>query len=437
MFRAFVLLADLVFYCVITAVVVTVRNFGFEPALIQANITTVLPLFVFACFTLYFSSYYDFTAVSKNKPSVKNIVICALVNMAAGASFLYFFTWDHTAAEPKTILIAAFLIYHVYIFYSRNIIWNYSLRKENIIIFGKSAAVEGIKSAVQKSKTYKIKGEYELVPGKHTFLFRKLDFIVISSSLFKDDPGAWDIISAQFIHKGIIVKTDFNFFEELFRRAPEEGLNNPAWLLRGISSRNGVNSLETSLKRCVDICFSLSLLPFCLPVGALIYLLIKIFDRMDPLFTQDRIGLLERRLHIYKFRTLRPGTECATRLGAVLRRFRLDEIPQLINIFRGDISIVGPRPVWTKEYFFLNKHINNHSVRSIVKPGLTGWAQLNFKAPPTYCVQADLAADEDFAAAKTRLSYDVWYIKNQSFFLDLEILFKTAKRMFIKDKYVS
>ncbi|MBQ3933830.1 MAG: sugar transferase, partial [Elusimicrobiaceae bacterium] len=143
---------------------------------------------------------------------------------------------------------------------------------------------------------------------------------------------------------------------------------------------------------------------------------------------------------VYKFRTMKPNTEHITRLGKVLRRFRLDEIPQIINILKGDISIVGPRPLYYNEYKFLNKYIPSHAVRSIVKPGLTGWAQLNFKAPPTYCVQnidwENKPTDEIFDAAFNRLAYDVWYIKNRSLALDLEILLKTAKRAFIKDSTI-
>ncbi|XRK16210.1 lipopolysaccharide/colanic/teichoic acid biosynthesis glycosyltransferase [Elusimicrobium posterum] len=336
---------------------------------------------------------------------------------------------------PKIILVSVLFLYHIYIFYSRRIIWDIRFTKKNILIFGQSATIELIKSGITKSKGYKIKEEYLRVPENGKINARNIDFILISSTLFKDDSAAWDIISSQFIHKGMLIKTDFNFFEELFQRTPVEGLNNPAWLLRGISSRRGSSSFEVTLKRFTDIVFALTLMSFCFPVSILIYFLIKFFDRMPPLFSQERAGLLDKRFNIYKFRTMRPGTEKITLLGGILRRFRLDEMPQLINIFKGDLSLVGPRPIWTKEYILINKNINNHAIRSIAKPGLTGWAQLNFKAPPNYGVIED--GHEDFAAAYQRLSYDVWYIKNQSFFLDIEIMLKTAKRMFIKDKYVS
>ncbi len=96
-----------------------------------------------------------------------------------------------------------------------------------------------------------------------------------------------------------------------------------------------------------------------------------------------------------------------------------------------------------KEYEFLKKYIPAHSLRNIIKPGLTGWSQLNFKAPPVYVVldtpkfENDTQRNEYFKDAFVRLAYDVWYAKNASFLLDMEIMFKTAKRAFIKDKKLS
>ena len=100
---------------------------------------------------------------------------------------------------------------------------------------------------------------------------------------------------------------------------------------------------------------------------------------------------------------------------------------------------MGPRPLWVGEYTILNEHIPNHHIRSIAKPGITGWAQLNFKAPPNYKTKngnPNLVEKASFDGAFTRFSYDVWYIKNHSIALDIEILVKTGLRMFIKDSHV-
>lgn len=238
--------------------------------------------------------------------------------------------------------------------------------------------------------------------------------------------------------KNIEIKTDFVFFEDLLHRTPIEGIKDSIWLFQGIT-RNALNYIIYSImKRTVDILASLSLLIIFLPAVLLIYILIKVIDRTNPLFTQERIGKMGIPIHIYKFRTMIPDTETVTKLGKILRNFRFDEMPQLINILKGDISFVGPRPIWTKEYIFINKYIPNNTLRTMVIPGLTGHAQLNHRAPIVYCIQdkcffENTNADVLFDDAYKRLSYDIWYIKNRSVFLDFEIILKTAKRMFIKD----
>ena len=103
------------------------------------------------------------------------------------------------------------------------------------------------------------------------------------------------------------------------------------------------------------------------------------------------------------------------RVGKILRKFYLDELPQFFNILKGDISFVGPRPEWVELAKVFEKEIPFYSLRYIVRPGLTGWAQLNFPA--------SVSVEE----AKEKFQYDLYYIKNRSFFLDLEIILKTIR----------
>ena len=110
--------------------------------------------------------------------------------------------------------------------------------------------------------------------------------------------------------------------------------------------------------------------------------------------------------------------EQITGAGKVLRKFYLDEIPQFFHIFKGDISFVGPRPEWIELAKIFEKEIPFYSLRYLVKPGFTGWAQLNF--PPSTSIEE----------AKEKFQYDLYYIKNRSFFLDLEIILKTIQLLF-------
>jgi len=165
------------------------------------------------------------------------------------------------------------------------------------------------------------------------------------------------------------------------------------------------------------------------PVAVLIALLMKLAEPQSPvLYSQTRVGRFGSAFRIYKFRTMREGAEDktgpvwsadedtrVTRLGRGLRRFRLDEIPQFINILQGDMSLVGPRPERPELAAELEKRIPFYSERENIMPGLTGWAQIRYAYGNTV---------ED---AVSKLEYDLYYMKHLSFALDLQIVLSTLQ----------
>jgi exopolysaccharide biosynthesis polyprenyl glycosylphosphotransferase len=186
------------------------------------------------------------------------------------------------------------------------------------------------------------------------------------------------------------------------------------------------------LKRSIDLVVSALLLVVTSPIMLVIAGLIKLTSPAGPIFfRQLRVGLHGRRFTVYKFRSMIPDAEASTGpvvatpdddrctpLGRVLRRLSLDEIPQLFNILRGDMSLVGPRPmpIFLVERFTheIPRYLERHQVR----PGLTGWAQVN-----------DLRGGDAFA---DRAMYDIYYVENWSLALDLKILVLTAVRVFFQ-----
>ena len=171
------------------------------------------------------------------------------------------------------------------------------------------------------------------------------------------------------------------------------------------------------------------------PLLAIIAAAVRLDSRGPALFVQDRVGLGGRRFRLYKFRSMRDGearSEWAgdnddriTRLGRVLRKYRIDELPQLFNVLRGDMNLVGPRPhpLSNFELFVLvsrntpmhGSQIPYYSMRSSVRPGITGWAQVRYKYAN--------GLDEEIE----KLRYDLYYIKHASLLLDLRILLETAR----------
>ena len=185
----------------------------------------------------------------------------------------------------------------------------------------------------------------------------------------------------------------------------------------------GLTSYRTR-KRLMDIGISLAVLPFALPILVAGAMAVLISMGRPIFFMQPRTGQGGRVFRIYKLRTMQAagenhggatvkGDPRITAVGAVLRRFRVDELPQLLNVLKGDMSIIGPRPEWTLLSENYSRDLPVYVYRHLVRPGITGWAQ----------VRGGYASD--LAETRTKVSYDLFYIKNMSFSFDLQILMRT------------
>ena len=178
-------------------------------------------------------------------------------------------------------------------------------------------------------------------------------------------------------------------------------------------------------RRALDVIGSLLLLAFTLPLLLLVAVLIKVDSTGPVLYRQSRVGLHGRIFTMLKFRSMRVDAEVAgpcwatdrdprmTRIGAFIRATRLDEVPQLLNVLRGDMSLVGPRPERPHFVQQLAAIIPRYNERTHVLPGITGWAQINYPYG---------ASVED---ARAKLAFDLFYINNRALLLDLRILLRT------------
>ena len=178
-------------------------------------------------------------------------------------------------------------------------------------------------------------------------------------------------------------------------------------------------------KRIFDLTFALIALIILSPVLILTAIFVRIFIGSPILFTQQRPGYKGRPFHIYKFRSmtnrfardgsLLPDAERLTRFGRILRSLSLDELPELFNILRGEMSFVGPRPL-LMDYLLL--YSPEQMRRHDVMPGLTGWAQVNGRNAIDW---------------PSRVRMDVWYVDNWSFWLDIRIIFMTVSKVVLRE----
>ncbi len=227
--------------------------------------------------------------------------------------------------------------------------------------------------------------------------------------------------------RGVEVEDAVDFYERLTGKMAIEAIK-PSMLILSKGFRNHGAAEVTA--RAISVAVALVGLVLSAPLLAAIAILVKLDSRGPVLFVQNRAGLNGRTFGLLKFRTMRPASgqhsewvqdnaHRITRVGKWLRRFRLDELPQLVNVLRGEMNLVGPRPHPTSNQEIFERHIQYYRVRSTVRPGVTGWAQIR------YGYANNLEEETE------KMRYDLYYIKNRSLWLDLWILFQTIAIVFL------
>jgi sugar transferase (PEP-CTERM system associated) len=224
---------------------------------------------------------------------------------------------------------------------------------------------------------------------------------------------------------GVRIEEATSWLEKMSGRIEVEQLY-PSWLIFAEGFR--FSSSFNLMRRVLSTLVSLTLLLVVLPILPFVLLAIKLDSKWPVLYRQKRVGRAGRIFYCYKFRTMRQDAEAdtgptwagdddprITRIGKFLRSSRIDEIPQLWCVFKGDMAFVGPRPERPEFVAWLTKEIPYYGVRHAVRPGITGWAQIRYKYGNTV---------ED---AKQKLQYDLFYIKNASLGLDILIMLQTIK----------
>lgn len=249
--------------------------------------------------------------------------------------------------------------------------------------------------------------------------------IVVESSDLKYLPAKLTSQVVEARMNGVQVIEAYEFYEHIYGRIPLVKLNSEQYAVNDVFSI-GVDKIHLGTKRFFDLIFSVLIFPFVLLLIVLGCLLIFITSPGSVFYFQERVGRNSRPFKIFKLRTMKQkhngsytvsGDERLLKVGKFLRRTKIDELPQLFNVLKGDMSLIGPRPERPK---YVNSAVAEYAyfdLRHLVKPGITGWAQVNLpKATPKENLK--------------KLEYDLYYIKNYSFFMDIKIILKTIKVIF-------
>lgn len=351
----------------------------------------------------YIAGLYD---LDKTMPSRGLVNLAKILATGGIMAILIFYLIPSFGIAPKTILVINIIMASLLLWVWRKLFTELLIKAAKIKIF--------FWDNLREKNNLTLLG-YETV--KEVSL---ADVIIISEGA-KQNPELVQVFYKMVLAGKTII--DFNkFYESITGKIPVS-LISEAWFLENLMEINK-QALER-FKRGLDIVFSLILFIPYIFVAPFVALAIKLNSKGPIFYRQKRVGKEEKIFEIIKFRSMivnaekngaqwaKERDERVTLSGKILRKTRLDELPQIWNVLKGDLSFVGPRPERPEFVEELKKQIPHYSMRHLIKPGLSGWAQINFPYA---------ASVED---AMEKLQYDLFYLKNRSLALDISILLKT------------
>ncbi len=389
---------------------------------------------------LYFFDLYDLNSTTSMVETVTSITKAFGFGCVTLALLYYLFPLLLISTH---VFLVGYLVNSVVVFLWRSF-YHFVLRRrmfvQMVVVIGTGKLACAIAKEVEgkRSSVYKIVGfvgkekpEYnpfnapvfsELEDMGPALTRKKLNRIIVAP---EDRRGVTPVgVLLQCKMQGIIVEPGVSFYERITGKILVEWVD-PSWII--FSDGFGITRLKRSLKRIEDILFSGMLLLSTLPIMALSAIVIKLESSGPIFYFQERVGQYGHPFFVAKFRSMFQDAEKngavwasvndkrVTRFGSIIRKLRIDELPQLWNVIKGDMSFVGPRPerpIFVKE---LAKVIPYYGIRHVIKPGITGWAQICYPYG---------ASTED---TLRKLEYDLFYLKNFSTILDFVIVFKTIK----------
>jgi lipopolysaccharide/colanic/teichoic acid biosynthesis glycosyltransferase len=440
-------LGDIVIFFATLWLTLLVR-YGSVPseALFNDHIVAFFPLFALWLLVFYMAGLYGKRIILFKTALFGAILRIQIANIILAA--LYFFFVPGIALAPKTNLFLYLIISLGFILVWRLYVFPRVTRpvsREHAALIGSGIDIERLAKEVNENPRYHlsfpiVESPEQLCSDYDAFakqLHKEgVTVLVVDSSNDKLRPFLPRLYELAFVSPGYSVLDFHEVYEEVFDRVPLSLLEYD-WFLKNISVTT--SSFYPVAKRCVDIMGGLAMGVITLVALPFVAVAMRI-EGKGPLFiSQDRIGQFGKRVKSYKFRSMRLNKAASsewtteekrdnpiTKVGNFLRRTSLDEFPQFVNILSGEISLIGPRNDVEGLGKRLGEEIPYYQIRYIVKPGITGWAQINQQ------YEQGNISPQSVEETKMRLAYDFYYIKNRSFALDIVIALKTIKRMLFR-----
>ncbi|MBP9750048.1 MAG: sugar transferase [Candidatus Pacebacteria bacterium] len=437
---AFLLLGDLVCFYAALYTTLAIRYLALpERDLWVQHAIPFTYLFAVAVIVYFIAGLYDqHTVLLRSKlPQLVSYSQVVIVVLAA----IFFFSIPYFGITPKTNLVIFLVVSSVFI-----VCWRLFLTRfigvrgqQNALVLGSGSEIDDLVTELNANARYGLCVQHHIAPDevvvsekleeqiRRFIVAKRISVIIIDTR----DPRVLSFTSVfydlLFSHPGLSVLSALQLYEEIFRRIPISRLED-AWFIEHITRQPPL--VYNMYHRTFDIVASLLLGAVALVFLPFIAFAIWLDDRGPIFFYQRRIGKDNQPLDLVKMRTMTAAQHVGkgghagnrvTRVGSVLRKARIDELPQLWNVLRGGYSLIGPRPEIPEYVARYSEAIPYYNARHLITPGLSGWAQLNHHEHPHHGI--------DIEETRNKLSYDLYYLKHRSFWVDLEIGLKTLKTL--------
>ncbi|MBI2635389.1 MAG: exopolysaccharide biosynthesis polyprenyl glycosylphosphotransferase [Parcubacteria group bacterium] len=400
------------------------------PALYNSVPLHLLPftiIFFFWLIIFWAAGLYDIIKLRNEEAFYKTLIIAFCINAAIAVTFFYFI--PYFIITPKINLFIHMSLALALLLFSRQYFnrWARESLRIHLVFLGSNNEVVELKEFLNKNPQLGFRVDGVLAPDNFSELenlwhAKKFSLIVSAKKFSQGEKLAGALF--EYFKKGVTISDLDKFYENLTKRVPI-GVIKEVWFLENISEVE--RGLYETLKKVFDISLGIILAAVTVVIFPIAAIGIKIFDPGPIFYRQRRVGRSDRQFTLVKFRSVpvakktehlmeKPPEEAITAFGKFLRKSHWDELPQVWNILKGEMSFIGPRPEKPDFVERLSLEIPFYEMRHLIKPGIAGWAQLhNPNAGPS------------LKETLEKLQYDLYYIKNRSVFLDLSIILKTLR----------
>jgi exopolysaccharide biosynthesis polyprenyl glycosylphosphotransferase len=384
-------------------------------------------LYISWVLVFYIFGLYDLITIKPTIPYLKRWIMAIICSFAVGIILFYFV--PIFGISPKINLIIQVIIFGLLSFSSRRIIYNIfsKIITGPVILVGDSLYLSILEKTILGNPQIglQIIGKFKKISDIDLTL-EKIDNLVI---IIDKNIETQDKNILNFYKQGIEIIDTAKAYEKYLYKIPVEYIDS-AFIIENVKINK--DTLYKIVTFIMNIVFATIILLITSPFLIISAILVYLYDRGPIFYKHKRVGLGGKTFKLYKIRSMnvdaeKDGVKWATGtndpritpIGRIIRKLHLDEIPQMISILKGDMSLVGPRPERPEFVELLNKEIPYYSLRHVIRPGFTGWAQIKYRYARSV---------ED---SKEKFEYDLYYIKNKNIFLDFGIILRTIQIIFI------